>query len=168
MVDQPTPRFQRVGIEYRVAKEVGRGQDLKPWEIGNLSVHIALHRAPGRSSWRVRTFVGVDDIVLDDDVPPIDCVILLRLPPHLAQVGRRLLPAGGGSASWLGRVGYAQDMAGEELFSGDGVGEAGAGGRFGLAGGEQDICGGDQEDMALGGKALGREGALEEGGEERV
>ena len=59
-------------------------------------------------------------------------------------------------------------MAGEELFSGDGVGEAGAGGRFGLAGGEEDIGGGDQKDVALGGKALGRERALEESGEERV
>lgn len=59
-------------------------------------------------------------------------------------------------------------MAGEEFFSRDGIGEAGAGGRFGLAGGEQDICGGDEEDVALGGKALGRERALEEGGEERV
>lgn len=168
MVYQPAPRFQRVRVEHRVAKEVGRGQDLEPCEIGNLSAFVARRRAQARRSWSGRTFVGVDDIVLDDDVPPVDCVILLRLPSHLAQVGRRLLAPAAAPARWPGRVGYAQDMAGEELFSGYRIGEAGAGGRFGLAGGEEDICGGDEEDVALGGKALARERALEEGGEERV
>lgn len=96
-----------------------------------------------RSRWLGRTFIGVDDIVLDDDVPPVDGVILLRFPSHLPQVGCRLLPAACSSARWLRRVGDAQHMAGEELFGGDRVGDTGAGGRFGLAGGEQDIGRGD-------------------------
>lgn len=101
-----------------------------------------------------RTFVGVYDVILDYHVPPINSIILLGLAPHLAQVGRRLLDSITRASSGPRGVGQAQDMAGEEVIGRDSLVDAGAGGRFGLPGGEKYIGGGYQEDVLLVGRAL--------------
>lgn len=124
----------------------------------------------------MRTFVRVHHIVLNYHIPTINGIVLLGLAPHFTQIGRRVLapassscrpgpPAASGGFCW---VRYAQDMASEEFFGGNGLRGAGAGGGFSVAGGEQYIGGGDQEDVVLNRTALRGQGALEEGGEEWV
>jgi hypothetical protein len=57
-------------------------------------------------------------------------------------------------------------MAGQELVRGYGGQQGRA--RVGIASVEQDISGGDEEDVLLGRLALGEDGALGEGAEEWV
>ena len=83
------------------------------------------------------TFVTVDKAVLDHDAPAVDGVVGSSLASDLAQVVH-ILPSRGGR---LG-AGDAEDMASQEFFRSDGVGNGGA--ALGIAGGKEDIGGRDQ------------------------
>lgn len=105
-----------------------------------------------------RTFVRVDHIVFDDDVPSIDSIVLLGLAPQLAQVGCRMFALCSGASSAgstspvhrrLSWIGDAQDMAGKEFVGRDSLCDGCAGGGFGLPGREENIGGRDQKDVML-------------------
>lgn len=108
------------------------------------------------------TLVGVDAVVLDDHAPAVDGAIDLRLPPHLAQVLRGILPSGG-LGLWHGDP---QHMACQKLFRGYGGRQGRA--RLRVARVEQNIGGRDEEDMLLWRQALGEDRALGESAQERV
>jgi len=108
-----------------------------------------------------RTFVAVDEVVLDHNAPAIDCVVRLRLASDFAQV-LRILP------SRVGRLGAgdAENMASQEFLRPDSLGNGAA--ALGVAGGKEDIGRRNKQDMVRRRRTLRRKGASKEGGQEGV
>ncbi len=115
----------------------------------------------GGSGPQIHTLVGVDGVILDDQTPPVKRAVHTGLAAHLAQVLGGILPP-----RRRLRDGDAHDVARQELIRGYRGHEGRA--RLGIAEAEQDIGGGDEEDVLLGRQALGEDGALREGAQEWV
>lgn len=109
----------------------------------------------------LRTLVAVDEGVLDDYGAAVGSGELLGLAARLAEAGGIPDVVVGADAA-----GDAQDMAGEELFGAAEVGVGGA--RVLVARADEDVGGGDEEDVVLRGRALAGECTAEEGAQEGV